>query len=208
MKLLFLMVGFLILSVHSLAQTVKYDTLERETIGNFFNAHFLIEIPSENPEDIKKTTISVLNHFTSDGKKLNEVYFWKDKNAYAKMYYRDGHYRTDNFQYSKAKLAIALNQWNSDNWPYMGDNLIAIYSDPKAGIDLFPYRDSLYVKYGGTQKRPIESFIPLQLAPSANQNSRDITEQSGVSMFQLALLLIAIAGAFYVLVSRVTTAKK
>lgn len=196
MKLFCFITLFLILPFYTIAQTLKYDTLERETVGSLYNAHFLIGTRSEDPEEIKRMTTAILNQFTSDGKKLNQVFFWKNKDAYVELKYRKGQFRSDNFEYSHEKMKIALDKWDRVHRALICDNLMAIYSGAKFGIDLFPYRDTDYKKYGGTKNRPDESFVLLVLTPSSVQNPESDSEVSIGSIAQISLIALVVAGVF------------
>ena len=104
--------------------------------GNFQNFHLLIEQTATKPEDLI-TTINLFKAQHCGTTPCNGITLWDNEEAF-KLY--------------ESKQDDA--KWRKKNWSFVCEHQIAYYNATVSELDIYPFMDSEYRRWGGMKKRP------------------------------------------------------
>ncbi|QHV96333.1 hypothetical protein [Spirosoma endbachense] len=121
-----------------------YTVLESTQTRNFKNYEILIDSNSISADDIRQSVkMFVVAECTS--MPCNGIGIWDNQKAYS-LY--------------KAKSYNPA--WRKENWPFICEHYVADYNVTVNELNLFPFVDSEYRRWGGTKARPKEHSFELQ----------------------------------------------
>ena len=114
----------------------SYTILHQSQPGNFKNFDILINSDVTEFSDVMSTAYT-FKALECNELPCNVVAIWNSKKAY-ELYEK----RQDDAK------------WRKKNWVYLCEHYVADYNGSVKLLDMFPFMDSDYRKWGGTKKRP------------------------------------------------------
>ena len=113
-----------------------FKIIRQEQPGNFQNFDLLIEPTATKPEELM-TTLSLFKALHCGATPCNGITLWDNEEA-LKLY--------------ESKQDDA--KWRKKNWPFVCEHQIAYYNASVSELDMYPFMDSEYRRWGGKKKRP------------------------------------------------------
>lgn len=114
------------------------EDLSTSEAGNYSNYHFLVL----QPDSFNVAQASyIAAKYCSDH--CNQLYYWKDRKAYELLMEKRS-------RFTSAESFAEEKKWKKKHWVYVCENLLA--TNAQGDVDLMPYLDEDYRKYGGKRK--------------------------------------------------------
>lgn len=123
-------------SAQSAPTKEAFKILRQEQPGNFQNFDLLIESTATKPEDLM-VAIAIFKAQHCGNTPCNSITLWDDEEA-LKLY--------------ESKQDDG--QWRKKNWPFICEHQVANYNATVSELNLYPFMDSEYRRWGGKKKRP------------------------------------------------------
>ncbi|MBC7570781.1 MAG: SHOCT domain-containing protein [Spirosoma sp.] len=120
-----------------------YTILEQTTPGNFSNYEILID-SKDSPVAQALVCAKIFKIKECENKTCNVVGLWDDERAYKLWNER-----------SNDPL------WRKKNWVFMCEHYVAEYNATVGEINIYPFMDSEYRRWGGKKKRPPTSSFDM-----------------------------------------------
>lgn len=121
----------------------EYTILDSSQPGNFKNYEILIDSSSVSPNSIS-LAVRLFKASECNDLPCNVIGVWDNEKAYA-LY--------------KAKSDNP--SWRKEYWPYVCEHYVADYNATVNELNLSPFVDSEYRRWGGKKKRPVPHSFEL-----------------------------------------------